>query len=66
MLTRYEADCGKLLNVINQQLGAAGEPVKYKEILVVGIYATPYENWYRVVVLEKVWPDYSIMFLGCE
>lgn len=55
MVASYEAECDKLLNNINQQLGAAGEPVKYEQIQVDDIYAAPYESlFYRVVVLEKV------------
>ncbi|KAL1397947.1 hypothetical protein pipiens_009354 [Culex pipiens pipiens] len=62
MLASYEADSDKLLNDINQQLGAAGEPVKYDEVQVEGIYAAPYENYfYRVVVLEKTVPSKGLL-----
>lgn len=62
MLASYEAECDKLLNNINQQLGTAGEPVKYEAIQVDDIFAAPYENWfYRVVVLEKTDPSKSLL-----
>ncbi|KAL1375741.1 hypothetical protein pipiens_004597 [Culex pipiens pipiens] len=52
-----------LRNDINRQLGTAGEPVKYEEIQVEGIYAVPYENcFYRVVVLEKVLTDFCNLY----
>lgn len=62
MVASYEAECDKLLNNINQQLGAAGEPVKYESIQADDIFAAPYENWfYRVVVLEKTDPSKSLL-----
>ncbi|EDS43752.1 hypothetical protein CpipJ_CPIJ016603 [Culex quinquefasciatus] len=51
-----------LRNDINRQLRTAGEPVKYEEIQVEGIYAVPYENcFYRVVVLEKIASSKSLV-----
>lgn len=62
MLASYEVECNKLLNNINQQLGAVGEPVRYEQIEIDDIFAAPFENWfYRVVVLEKTNPSKSLL-----
>lgn len=55
-----EADCDKYLNDTNQLCPVWRDLASTRK----SIYAAPYNNCYRVVVLEKVWPDHFNLFLG--